>query len=149
MIPEGLDRLTTLRHGGGSLELYYDAERRLVVAIAAGRIGPGLLRRELEVLRGSFEPARATAPDEPGRVDIPAEQQHTWSYVVDTTGVTLANPLNVIQLRQLGTLPGLTGYRVVATVAPIRWALRVLRHLVGADGVDQDLATAVGMLRTA
>lgn len=128
MTPQGLEPTAELTRRGGRIELHHNTDTATVVAIASGRIGPRLLRDELIALRD----ITATSDD--------------WRYVVDTTDVRFANPLNVIMLRRLASLRGLSTYRVVAPRAPVRMVLRILRPLVGADGIDTDLASALRIL---
>lgn len=125
VVPAGFDVITTLHRRGGHIELYHHAGSTTVLAVAHGWIGPRLLCDELSVLR-----------------DLPIGPDG-WTYVVDTGGVRFANPLNIVVLRRLASLPGLNGYRVVAPRLPIRTALRILRRFVGADEIDVDLPTAL------
>lgn len=128
MTPQGFEPTAELMRRGGRIELLHNIDAATVVAVASGWIGPRLLSDEFIVLRD----ITATSDD--------------WRYVVDTTDVRFANPLNVIILRRLASLRGLSTYRVVAPRAPVRMVLRILRRLVGADGIDTDLVSALRIL---
>lgn len=77
-----------------------DDPPRFIVA-AYGYVGPSILRQEI-ALAASF-----------GR-----RQTTRWDYIVDTTHLRFANPLNLIWLRRIPRLPNLGNYIVIA---PKRW----------------------------
>ncbi len=99
---------TTLSNRFGSLEISGDGEQNRLIVTARGYIGPALIRRELAVAR-EFGLA---CPD-------------GWDYIVDTSALRMANPLNLLYLRRIPALPNLRGYIVVA---PKRW-VRLLMAL--------------------
>ena len=97
--------------------LYRDDPATLWVA-PEGYVGPTLLRAELHA-------AARFGREHPGG----------WDYVVDTTAVRLANPMNPLWLRRVRALPNLARYFVVAPSLPVRVAIRAARALVRPDAV--------------
>ena len=91
----------TLSGRFGSLEIAGDGKQSRLMVTARGYIGPHLIRRELAIAH-EFGLAR---PD-------------GWDYIVDTSGLLWANPLNLFYLRRIPALPNLHNYIVVA---PKRW----------------------------
>ena len=116
--PAGFEPFARVTRWGGSIELLVRAEPAVLWVRPRGYVGPALLRAELEQAE-RFGALRTGG----------------WSYVVDTSGVRVAHPLNPLWLRKIHRLPNLSGYYVVAPALPVRLALRALSPLVRPDAI--------------
>lgn len=94
----------------GHIIVYALESPALLYIQANGYIGPSLLQETFELAQGFGK-------------------HHTngWDYIVDTTGVKIANPLNVFWLRKIHQLPNLRRYIVIT---PAFFLVRMLIPLV-------------------
>ena len=59
--------------------------------------------------------------------------QANWNYIVDTTNVLIANPLNIFYLRQIKTFPNLKQYIVFAPNSIPRLMLKSTSFIIKPD----------------
>jgi predicted DCC family thiol-disulfide oxidoreductase YuxK len=108
--------MNEVRTRTGHLRFETGGDRFIVTA--HGHVGPRLVREDL---------ARAEA--------FGHGHRDRWWYIVDTTPVTVPNPLNLIYLRRIRALPGLAGYIVVAPKPPLLAVARLLSPISRPDAV--------------
>ena len=113
--------LANIRRRGGRLELTAEGDQLCIAA--SGYVGPSLLRADL------------AAAAEFGR-----RHPDGWTYLVDTSGVRFANPLNVFWLRRIRALPNLRRYVVIAPSGFVRFMIRMASWLVRPDRVVRSRA---------
>ncbi len=102
----------------GRLEFEASEDPPRFLVRAFGYVGPSLLKADLAA---AAEFGRA----HPGG----------WTYVVDTTHVRFANPLNPIWLRRIRRLPNLQRYLVIAPNPMVRALIFLGRWIVRPDSV--------------
>jgi hypothetical protein len=120
--PPGFTLIGAASRRGGRLELLSRADPPALLVRAYGYVGPSLLREDL-----SFA-AR-----------FGAERPQGWDYIVDTTYVRVANPLNPLWLRKIRGLPNLRRYLVVAPNPAVRAMIRAMGWLVRPDQILERL----------
>ena len=119
-----------LRTRTGRIQVEERDGDRMFLVIAAGHVGPTLVRFDLD---------RAAT--------FGRRHPEGWWYVVDTTGVLVPNPLNVVYLRRIRRLPQLQGFVVVAPRRALRLVARVLAPVSRPDAVVASLPEAVALVR--
>src|SRR5262245_16673753 len=100
----------------GRLEIEQNENPARFLVRAHGYVGPSLLRQDLAA-------AHAFGQKHPGG----------WDYVVDTTFVRFANPLNPLWLTRIRRLPHLRRYIVIAPSAMVRIMMALASWLVKPD----------------
>jgi hypothetical protein len=96
----------------GSLTLYKDIERGLFVVEPRGVINPGLVKIDLKKA-----------------YDFGQGQQQGWIYLVNSTSVLFPNPLNLLYLKKIKSLPYLKQYVIYAPSTMVR-ALVILASFI-------------------
>ena len=121
-IPPGFVVQQEVRRWRGCLRLCTRSAPPALLVQAFGYIGPSLIRADLAFAEGF------------GRI-----HSSGWDYVVDTTGMRCAHPLNPLWLRRIRGLPNLRRYIVIAPFAATRFAIRMARCVVQPDAVVSSL----------
>jgi hypothetical protein len=120
--PSPYQLLERIRRGRGELAILARERPATFLVRARGAIGPALIRADL---------ARARA--------FGSAHPDGWDYVVDTSEVRFAHPLNVFWLREIRKLPNLSRYMVVAPSPSVRRAIAWTRWLVRPDRVVESM----------
>lgn len=128
---DGLTALMRLEASGvvdgrrGTLRFWELDDPPVFLVAGTGSIGPASVKREL---------VHAEA--------FGARHPSGWTYVVDTEGVRMANPLILRWLRRIHALPNIERYIVVAPSRMLRLLGRLASPFVGSDHVVRDKAEA-------
>lgn len=94
----------------GSVSLYTNTKRDLLYAKASGYISLGLVKKDLSFVQ-SFNTTR------------------TWTYLVDTSKVKFANPLNPFYLAQIKNISFLKTYAVYMPSAFVRLINQLYKNI--------------------
>lgn len=119
--PVGFRALARVARRCGGIERFARPRPAALRVVPRGYVGPAPLREELVL-------ARAFGAAHPER----------WDYVVDTTSVRFACPLDPLWLHAIPALPHLARYLVIAPSPLVRALVRAARPLVRVDAVVAD-----------
>ncbi len=125
-----MQKLETLTSNFGYIEVFTNLERTILYIIPHGYIGPKLVKKDL---------AFAFAFEE--------KQQNSWTYIVDTSKVKVANPLNPFYLRKLQELKFMQEYIVYAPSLFVRVMLQLSSWISRPDRVlktEESLLSELG-----
>lgn len=92
----------------GHIDVFTNSERTILYIIPHGYVGPKLVGKDLEF---AFE--------------FEKRHQNKWTYIVDTSKVKVANPLNPFYLRKLQKLKLMKEYIVYAPSRFVRMMLKL------------------------
>lgn len=116
-----LKKIAHLKSFGGEVTLFYDHRRHSIYAHPKGFIHPKLVKLDL------LEIEKLSHVLDEG-----------WKYIVDTTEVIFANPLNLIYLRQIQYQKGFGGFHLIAPNPFIRLLQKLTSTYLGITSVHQN-----------
>ena len=109
-----MEKIARYKSLGGLIELYWDNSKSLFFAKPKGFIHPRHIRFDLQQLR------QKTNKNTTG-----------WTYIVDTSDVLFANPLNIFYLYQIQKQIGFKSFIIIAPNPFIRLLQRLLGPILG------------------
>ena len=113
-----LEKIAQYKSLGGSIDLYWNIKKCLFLAKPKGFIHPRHIRFDLNQLRQKTN-----------------NIQTSWTYVVDTSEVIFANPLNIFYLYRIKSITGFKSFYLIAPNPVIRLLQRVFGPLLGVTAV--------------
>ncbi|MCB9091578.1 MAG: hypothetical protein H6621_08915 [Halobacteriovoraceae bacterium] len=113
-----MKNLTEIKNFWGVLYIEKDIEKKIFIVKPQGIIQPSLIKKDLSEARAFSH-----------------SLQCSWTYIVDTSKVLLANPLNLIYLNQIKNLPGIEKFIVIAPNPIIRTLAKLFSYPVGITNV--------------
>lgn len=105
--------LFTYQGKTSSLNIYHVIRKNILLVEPAGFVNPSLVRLDL---RKAYE--------------FCLGQERPWIYLVDTSKVIIANPLNLFLLSQIKRLPHLESYVIYAPSLFVRILAHVTRFVI-------------------
>ena len=88
-----MEELKTIRSSLGHIDVFANSQKTVLYIIPHGYIGPNLVKEDLKCV---FE--------------FEESHQNEWTYIVDTSRVKIANPINPFYLRKLKELKFIKEY---------------------------------------
>jgi hypothetical protein len=92
-----MKRIFLIHNIFGSLEIFEDEKRNLLLICPRGIINPSFVKADLKIAE-----------------EFGVRHKTRWVYLVNSQNVLFPNPLNLIYLRRIKNLPGLKAYVIYA-----------------------------------
>lgn len=124
-----MEKVADKKESGGHLEVFEDFNRKIFLAKPHGIINPGLVAEDLKRAQNFAQTVKGE-----------------WSYMTDTSGVMIANPFNLLFLKEIKKLPKLKEIIVYAPAWHNRLLLRLASPIVQPDRIIKDEAEFVNIM---
>lgn len=113
-----MQKLKTLNSRFGHIDVFANSSKTILYIIPHGYVGPSLVKKDLKYA-----------------LEFEENYQNEWTYIVDTSKVKIANPLNPFYLRELKKLKLMKEYIVYAPSFFVRIMLNLSSWISQPDRV--------------
>lgn len=110
---EIMQKIKEKKESGGKLEIFYDFKKNFFMARPHGIINPSLLKEDLEKAR-----------------HFANECNRPWTYITNTENLLIANPLNLLYLKEVKKIKNLKQIAVYAPGIINQMLLRLASFIV-------------------